>query len=65
MPKGYKPIGSGRRAKEEGNPLRVTVSATISPAEWAAMEEARGDTDRSTWIRYAILEKLKQETPTA
>jgi hypothetical protein len=58
MPKGYKPAGSGRKAQEEGNPLRITVCTTVSPAHIAAIEVARGEQDRATWIRAAILREL-------
>src|ERR1051326_8704175 len=58
MPKAYNPAGSGRKAQEEGNPLRITVCTTVSPAHIAAIEVARGEQDRATWIRAAILREL-------
>ncbi len=59
MPKGYKPAGSGRKAKEEGNALLRAVTATVSNAEWDRIETARGGVERSVWIRAAILRELQ------
>ncbi len=61
MAKGGKRAGSGRKAKEEGNALLRAVTATVSDAEWSAIETARGEVERSVWIRAAILEKLERE----
>ncbi len=58
MPKGYKPAGSGRKAKEEGNARRITFSVTFSHAEAAAIEELRGEMPRSQWIRGIVNQRL-------
>jgi hypothetical protein len=60
MPKGYKPAGSGRKAKEEGNPLLVTKCLSLSPQEVARIDALRGEQTWAAWLREAVIEKMNR-----